>query len=82
VLTHGRDEKSKCTHFIGKAEGRIRAENLDTCGKDNIRINLRKLGCKVWAGFIWLRIGTSGGPDCCEQGNETLGSIKRGEFLH
>jgi hypothetical protein len=30
--------------------------------EDNIRIDLREIRCgKVWTGFIWLRIGISGG---------------------
>jgi hypothetical protein len=37
---------------------------------------LGKQGGKVWTGFFWLRIGTSG-----EHGNEPSGSIKGGELL-
>jgi hypothetical protein len=33
----------------------------------------------VWSGFIWLRIGTSGGS--CEQGIELSDSIKGVEFI-
>jgi hypothetical protein len=35
----------------------------------------------VWAqtGLIWLRIGTGAG--CCVYGDETLDSIKCGEFI-
>jgi hypothetical protein len=29
--------------------------------EDNIGMDLREVGGKVWTGFIWLRIGTSGG---------------------
>jgi hypothetical protein len=29
--------------------------------EDNIRMYLRKIDGKLWNGFIWLRIGTSGG---------------------
>jgi hypothetical protein len=32
----------------------------------------------VWSGFIWLRIGTSGGY--CERGNEPFGYIKGRAF--
>jgi hypothetical protein len=28
--------------------------------KDNIKINPKELGCRVWAGFIRLGLGTSG----------------------
>jgi hypothetical protein len=39
----------------------------------------RKWDVGLWAGSIWLRIGTGGGT--CECGNELFGSIKCGEFL-
>jgi hypothetical protein len=28
--------------------------------EDNIRMDIREIGGKVWTGFIWLRIGISG----------------------
>jgi hypothetical protein len=28
---------------------------------DNIKTDLKKYGVTMWIGFIWLRIGTSGG---------------------
>jgi hypothetical protein len=34
---------------------------------------------RVWTGCIWLRTLISG--ESCEHGNETSGSLKRGEFL-
>jgi hypothetical protein len=30
--------------------------------EDNIRMDLRKIGWECVIGFIWLRIGTNGGP--------------------
>jgi len=45
----------------------------------NIKIDLQEVGCGVWIGSSWLRIGTSGGN--CECGNEPSGSVKCGEFL-
>jgi len=27
--------------------------------EDNVRIQLREMGGKMWTGFMWLRIGTS-----------------------
>jgi hypothetical protein len=41
---------------VGKSEGKRPPFRL----RNNIRIVLRKQGGKVWTGFIWLRIGTSG----------------------
>jgi hypothetical protein len=29
--------------------------------EDNIKMNLREIGWGIWTGFIWLRIGSSGG---------------------
>jgi hypothetical protein len=34
---------------------------------------------RVWNGFIWLRIGSSGGS--CKHDTEIFGSIKVGEFV-
>jgi hypothetical protein len=47
--------------LAGKPEGKIPLRRpLRTC-EDNMRIDLiGKSGGKVWTGFIWLRIGTSG----------------------
>jgi hypothetical protein len=28
--------------------------------EDNIRMDLREIRWKLWTGFIWLRVGTSG----------------------
>jgi len=42
-------------------------------------MDLQEVGCGVWTGLIWLRIGTDAGTSEC--GNELSGSIKRGEFL-
>jgi hypothetical protein len=41
-------------------------------------MDLSGVGVKVWAGFIWFRIGKM--ADCCEHGNELPGSIKRGIY--
>jgi len=29
--------------------------------KDNIKMDLQEVGCGVWTGSSWLRIGTGGG---------------------
>jgi hypothetical protein len=47
--------------------------------EDNIKTDLQEVGCGVWTGLNWLRIGQMAG--ICECGNETSGTIKRGEFL-
>jgi hypothetical protein len=51
---------------------RVLAEDLGIDGSIISEQISEKYGGKVWTGFIWLRIGTSGGLIC---------SIKSGEFL-
>jgi hypothetical protein len=42
-------------------KGRDHAQDLDIDGKIIFEWILGKYGAKMWTGFIWLRIGTSGG---------------------
>jgi hypothetical protein len=44
--------KSECKRPLGRR--RLRCE-------DNINVDLQEVGCGVWAGLSWLRIGTGGG---------------------
>jgi hypothetical protein len=53
-------------------------EDLGVDGKILLEWILEKYGEKVWTGFMWLRIGTSGG---LLHGNEPSDSIKGREFL-
>jgi hypothetical protein len=41
--------------FIGKSEGNRSCRRSRHRQEDNIRMNLRKWGAKLWTGFIWLR---------------------------
>jgi hypothetical protein len=54
--TLGRDEK--CPQY----SGRDHPKDLGVDGNIKLRRILRKQGGNVWTGFIWLKIGTSGGP--------------------
>jgi len=36
-------------------------EDLTVYGKITLEWILREKGGKVWSGFVWLRVGTSGG---------------------
>jgi hypothetical protein len=47
--------------LVGKPEGRDHAEYLGLDWRILLEWILGKCGGKVWTGFIWLRIGTSGG---------------------
>jgi hypothetical protein len=46
---------------------------------NNIRTDVWEIRWKFWTGFIWLRIGSIGGPS--DHGSELSGSINGGEFL-
>jgi hypothetical protein len=47
--------------FILKREGKIPLGRRRLRWEDNIQIHFREIRGRVWIGFIWLRIGTSGG---------------------
>jgi hypothetical protein len=46
---------------LGKPEGKIPLGKPRRRWVDNIEIYLRAIGWVVWAGSVWLRVGTSGG---------------------
>jgi len=47
--------------LVRKSEGK-RPLGRPRCGwEDNIKMDIREVGCGVWTGSIWLRIGTGGG---------------------
>ena len=47
--------------FVGQPEGRRLLERPRRRWKNNIKMDLYEVGCEVWTGLIWLRIGTGGG---------------------
>jgi len=47
--------------FLGKPERKNHLEDLGVDVKIILEWILGKLGGRVWTGFIWLRIGISGG---------------------
>jgi hypothetical protein len=49
------------TILIGNLERRDHSEVLGADGKITLEWILGKKGENMWTGFIWLRIGTSGG---------------------
>jgi len=60
--THGRDEKCKQYNILAaKSEGKSPFGRPKRRWDDNIRMDLREIGWEGVIGFIWLRIGTSGG---------------------
>jgi len=46
---------------LGKLEGKRPLGRPRLRWEDNIKMDLQLMGCGVWIGSIWLRIGTGGG---------------------
>jgi len=46
--------------LVGRLEGRRPLGRPRHRWVDNIRMDLREVGCGVWTGWSWLRIGTGG----------------------
>ena len=47
--------------LVGKPEGQRLLGRLGLRWEYNIKMDLQELGCGVWTGLTWLRIGTGGG---------------------
>jgi hypothetical protein len=62
--------------LVVKREGKIPRVRPRRRWEDNIRMNFREVGGKVWIGCIWLRIGPSDG-----RGNEPSGTVRDEECL-
>jgi hypothetical protein len=50
--------------LVGKSEGRRPLGRPRRRWEDNIKMDLREVGCGAQTGLIWLRIGTGGGLLC------------------
>ena len=73
---HMGEERGVCTVLVGKLEGKIPLGRPKHRWVDNIRMDLREVGC----GYMdWIGLGQV--ADACECGNEPSGSVKCGEFL-
>jgi hypothetical protein len=48
--------------WLKNMKGRNYSEDLDVDGNIILEWILGKWGSKVWTVYIWLRLGTSGGP--------------------
>jgi hypothetical protein len=53
--------RSECKILVGNLKGRDHSEDVGIDGRIILELILGKQVGKVWTGFIWLRIGTSGG---------------------
>ena len=49
------------TVLVGKPEGKIPRGRPRRRWEDNIKMDIHEVGCGVWTGSSWLRIGTGGG---------------------
>jgi hypothetical protein len=49
------EKKKACRLLVGKP-----LERPNSGWVDNIKMDLTEIGCVVWTGLVWLRIGTSG----------------------
>jgi hypothetical protein len=47
--------------LVGKPEGRRPLGRPRRRWEDNVKMDLQEVGCGVWSGSSWLRIGTGGG---------------------
>jgi len=47
--------------LVGKPEGKRPLRRPRPRWEDNIKIDLQEVGCGVWTGSSWLRVGTGGG---------------------
>jgi hypothetical protein len=64
--------------FLGKHEGKRSLGKPKSRWENNIKVGLhpKEIGW-VWSGLMWLRIGTTGSYEHC---NEHTGSIICGDF--
>jgi hypothetical protein len=47
--------------LVGKPEGKRPLRRSRHRWEDNIKMDLQEVGCGLWTGLGWLRIGTGGG---------------------
>jgi hypothetical protein len=56
-IAHTGDMRNVYKILVEKHEGKIPLTRPRHRWDDNIRMDLRKQGWRVWTGFIWLRMG-------------------------
>jgi len=49
-----------CKVLVGKSEGKRLLGRPRRRWDDNIKMDLQEVGCEVWTGSSWLRIGKGG----------------------
>jgi hypothetical protein len=61
VCNKDREKRGLYRVLVGKPEGTRPLGIHRRRWEDNIKMNLNEVGCGVWTGLNWLRIGTGGG---------------------
>jgi len=59
-VAHTGDRSNVYKILVGKLKG-MRPLGRSGCRWDNIRMDLREIGGKVWTECTWIRTGTNGG---------------------
>ena len=54
-------ERGVCRVLVGKYESKRPLGRPRRRWEDNIQMDLQEVGCGLWTGYSWLRIGTGGG---------------------
>ena len=57
----GGGKRSAYRVLMGKPDGKRPLGRQRRRWEDNIKMDLQEVGCGVWNGSSWLRIGTGGG---------------------
>jgi len=57
----GADRRGVNWGLVGKLEGKRPLGRPRRRWEDDIKVDLQDVGCGVWTGSRWLRIGTGGG---------------------
>ena len=60
-VAHMGERRGMYRVLVGKTEGKRPPGRPRHRSEDNIKMDLQKVGCGVWTGSNWLRIGTGGG---------------------
>ena len=59
-MTHMGEGRGMCRVLVGKPGGKRPMGRPRHRWEDNIKMDLQEVGCGVWTGLSWLRIGTGG----------------------
>jgi len=55
------ERRDVCRVVAGKPDGKRPLGRPKCRWEDNVKMDLQEVGCGVWTGSSWFRIGTGGG---------------------